>query len=62
MGPRGGEWRLRREGTPFAQRLTGTFSADGTTITGHWELPRDDEDWHTDFDVIYTRITEARCA
>ncbi|HEU5241060.1 MAG TPA: hypothetical protein VFU25_03525, partial [Ornithinibacter sp.] len=34
MGLRGGEWTLRREGEPFAQRFTGTISDDGTTITG----------------------------
>jgi hypothetical protein len=56
MGLRGGEWMLRREGPPFAQRFSGTFSADGTTITGRWELAEDGEDWKTDFDVTYTRV------
>jgi hypothetical protein len=58
MGLHAGEWTLRREGAPFAQRFTGTFSADGTTITGRWELARDGQDWQTDFDVTYTRITQ----
>src|SRR5947207_144750 len=38
MGLRADEWTLQREGAPFAQRFTGTFSADGTMITGRWEL------------------------
>ena len=57
MGLRAGEWTLRREGPPFAQRFTGTFSVDGTTITGRWELAQDGGDWTTDFDVTYTRVT-----
>ena len=56
MGLRGGEWTLRRAAPPFAQRFTGTFSADGATITGRWELAREGEDWETDFDLVYTRI------
>jgi hypothetical protein len=52
-----GEWTLRRAGAPCAQRFTGTFSADGTTITGRWELAPDGEHWTTDFDVTYTRVT-----
>ena len=59
MGLRAGEWTLRREGAPFAQRFTGTFSADGTTIAGRWELAPHGEDWTTDFDVTYTRVTSA---
>jgi hypothetical protein len=57
MGLRDGEWTLRRAGEPFAQRFTGTFSDDGGTITGRWELAEDGEDWQTDFEVIYTRVT-----
>ena len=56
MGLRGGEWTLRREGPPFAQRFHGTFSADGRTITGRWELKEPGEEWKTDFDAIYTRV------
>ncbi len=52
-----GEWTLRREGAPFAQRFTGTFGEDGRTITGRWELAEDGKTWQTDFDVIYTRVT-----
>lgn len=49
-------WTLRRAGAPFAQRFTGTFSADGATITGRWELAREGEGWATDFEVVYTRV------
>ncbi len=56
MGLRDRTWTLRREGKPFAQRFTGTFSGDGTTITGRWELAQDGEDWKTDFDLTYTRV------
>ena len=42
---------------PTAQRFTGTFSADGRTIAGRWELAPDGDDWQTDFDVTYTRVT-----
>jgi hypothetical protein len=57
MGLRDGEWTLRRAGASFEQHFTGTFSAEGTTITGRWELAPDGEDWTTDFDVTYTRVT-----
>ena len=57
MGLRAGEWTLRREGPPFAQRFTATFADDGRTITGRWELAEHGQDWRTDFDVIYTRVT-----
>lgn len=50
-----GVWKLWRDGEPFAQRFTGTFSADGNTITGRWELNEGDG-WRTDFDLTYTRL------
>jgi len=53
----GSLWTLHREGEPFAQRFTGTFSDDGATITGRWELAEDGVHWKTDFDVTYTRVT-----
>ena len=55
MGLRAVEWTLRREAPPFAQRFTGTFSADRRTITGRWEIQEPGEDWRVDFDVTYTR-------
>ena len=52
----GDVWTLRRAGGPFAQRFTGTFSADGATIAGRWELAREGEGWETDFALVYTRV------
>ena len=51
-----GEWKLWREGEPFAQRFIGTFSDDGNTITGRWEIAEAGTDYRTDFDLIYRRI------
>jgi hypothetical protein len=55
MSLRAGEWKLWREGPPFAQRFSGAFSPDGRTIAGRWELNEEGQDWRTDFDVTYTR-------
>jgi hypothetical protein len=49
-------WKLWRDGEPFSQRFTGTFSGDGRTITGRWEVSEDHNTWTTDFDIIYTKI------
>ena len=51
-----GEWRLWREGEPFAQRFTATISDDGNTITGRWEIAENGTDYATDFDLIYRRV------
>jgi hypothetical protein len=59
---RDGIWTLRRE-TPdftpldFAQRFTGTFSADGNSIAGRWELRTVGSSWQHDFDLTYTRAS-----
>ena len=45
-----GVWTLRRDAPGFAQRYTGTFSADGNTIEGAWEL-----NGTKDFELTYTR-------
>ena len=50
------EWRLWREGGPFAQRFTGTFEDDGNTIVGRWEKAEDGEHYETDFDLIYRKM------
>ena len=56
-----GVWTLWRE-TPdfspldFAQRFTGTFSDDGTTIVGRWEIAHDGSTWEHDFDLTYVRL------
>jgi hypothetical protein len=49
------EWRLWREGEPFAQRFTGRFEDGGRTIAGRFERTEGGE-WIVDFDVTYTRI------
>jgi hypothetical protein len=51
-----GEWRLWREGEPFSQRFTATFSNDGNTITGRWEIAEDFTNYTTDFDLVYRRV------
>lgn len=53
----GGEWRLWRSGDPFAQRFIAAFSDDGNTIAGRWELAEDGEDFSTDFNLVYRRVT-----
>jgi len=50
-----GEWRLWREGEPFAQRFTAAISDDGNTITGRWEAAENGADYTTDFDVVLRR-------
>jgi hypothetical protein len=50
------EWRLWREGAPFAQRFTGRFDEDGWTIAGRWEIAEDGTNYTTDFDLTYTRV------
>ena len=46
----------RRDGDPFSQRFTGSFSEDGKTITGRWEMAEDGKTWRTDFDLTYTKV------
>jgi hypothetical protein len=56
-----GVWTLWRD-TPdfspldFAQRFTGTFSEDGSTIVGRWEIAHDGSPWEHDFDLTYVRV------
>jgi len=54
-----GVWTLTRESPDFtrldfSQRFTGTFSADGNTISGNWEK-RAGGDWEHDFALTYRR-------
>ena len=51
-----GEWRLWREGEPFAQRFTARFEDAGDTIVGRWETTEDGTNYETDFDLIYRRV------
>src|SRR6185312_8314624 len=50
------EWKLWRDGEPFSQRFTGTFSDDGNTITGRIEMAEDGTNYRTDFDIVYRRV------
>ena len=51
-----GEWKLWRDGEPFSQRFSATFSDDGNTITGRWEIAEDGTSYATDFDLVYRRV------
>jgi hypothetical protein len=55
MSLAGGVWKMWRDAPEFSQRVTGTISSDGNTITCHGELSRDGEYWEQDLDVTYTR-------
>jgi hypothetical protein len=55
MSLEGGVWQMWRESPGFSQRMTGTVSSDGNTITCHGELSRDGSHWEQDLDVTYTR-------
>ena len=56
-----GVWRLWRDEPDlspldFSQRFTGTFSDDGRTIAGRWEICHDGATWEHDFDLTYLRV------
>lgn len=52
-----GVWRLWRDSIdPFSQRFSATFSDDGRTIEGRWEIQEAGEDWRTDFDLTYRMV------
>jgi hypothetical protein len=55
MSLTGGVWKMWRDSPDFSQRMTGTFSADGQTITWQGELSRDGSTWERDLSVTYTR-------
>jgi hypothetical protein len=50
-----GVWKQWRNAPEFSQRMTGTFSDDGNTITCEGELSRDGSIWEPDLKVTYTR-------
>ena len=52
-------WRDTEDFSPldFSQRFTGTFSDDGNTIEGRWEICHNGNTWEKDFDLTYTRVT-----
>lgn len=39
----------------FSQRFTGTFSEDGATIKGTWEIAHDHVTFEKDFDITYRK-------
>ncbi len=41
----------------FTQRFTGTFSSDGRTIDGRWEICHDGSTWEHDFNLTYRRLS-----
>jgi hypothetical protein len=56
-----GVWRLWRDSPDFSpldfsQRYTGSFSDDGKTISGAWEISHDGSTWEHDFDLTYTKL------
>jgi hypothetical protein len=55
-----GTWKLWRDAPDFSpldfsQRFSGTFSDDGTTIAGRWEICHDGTTWEHDFDLTMTK-------
>ena len=48
-------WRLWRDAPGFSQRFTGTFTDDGHTIVGRWQLCRDERHWDDDLEITYRR-------
>jgi hypothetical protein len=52
-----GVWQNWREEPGFYQRFSGMFSDDGRTISGRCEKSSDGEEWETDFDLTYTRLS-----
>jgi hypothetical protein len=55
MSLEGGVWKMWRDSAGFSQRVTGTFSGDGKSITCRGELSRDGSHWEQDLDVTYRR-------
>jgi hypothetical protein len=47
--------RLWRDAPGFSQRFTGTFSDEGDTILGTWQLQTDDVHWEDDLRITYRR-------
>lgn len=56
-----GIWKLERSSPDFSpldfsQRFTGSFSDDGKTIAGRWEICHEGSTWEHDFDLTYRRV------
>ena len=52
-----GAWKIWRDAPGFSQRFEGQLSADGRTITAHWEKSSDGAAWEHDFDVMYRKVS-----
>jgi hypothetical protein len=50
-------WRDEPDFSPldFSQRYTGTFTDDGKTVAGAWEICHDGQSWEHDFDLTFTK-------
>jgi hypothetical protein len=51
-------WRFSRDAPGFSQRFIGTFSDDGSTITGRGQLSRDGASWDDDLALTYRRTRQ----
>ena len=56
-----GTWKLWRDSEDFSpldfsQRYTGTFTDDGRTIEGRWEIAHGGATWEHDFDLTYRKV------
>ena len=51
-----GVWKIWRDEPGFSQRFSGSFGEDGDTISGQWQLSRDDETWDDDLAVTSRRV------
>jgi len=51
------QWRFWRDDPGLDQRFTGTFGADGDTITGQGEMCRDGVTWEPDLALTYRRTS-----
>jgi hypothetical protein len=51
----GGIWKMWRDSPDFSQRMTGTLSDDGNSITVRGELSHDGSTWEQDLSITYTR-------
>ena len=54
-----GVWKMWREAPGFWQRYEGRVSQNGKTITTRWEKSSDGTTWEHDFDVTYTKVSQA---
>jgi hypothetical protein len=48
-------WKLLRQAPGFSQRFVGTFADNGHSLSGLWQLSRDDVHWEDDLRITYRR-------